>query len=162
MDIEQRRDFVRQHRTCVFGYERQQGPPSMSIVYYTMDGDDLLISTMAGRAKAKAVERLGEVSICVLDENWPVTYLVVYGKARLERDLHQTGSVMMKVGEIMSGNPIPEAARPAVEAMAEKEDRLVVRVSPEFTYYSPPIHLNAGDDGSKLVHGYGHRLPWSA
>jgi PPOX class probable F420-dependent enzyme len=162
LNHEQRRDFVAQHRTCVFGYERQQGPPSMSIVYYTMDGDDLLISTMAGRAKSKAVERIGEVSICVLDENWPVTYLVVYGKARIERDLHQTGSVMMKVGEIMSGNVIPEAARPAVEAMAEKEDRVVVRVSPEFTFYTPPVHLNAGDDGSKLEHGYGQRLPWKA
>ena len=132
----------------------------MSIVYYTMDGDDLLISTMAGRAKAKAVERKGEVSICVLDEKWPVTYLVVYGKASVERDLHQTGTVMMKVGEIMSGNPIPEAARPAVEAMAEREDRVVIRVAPEFTFFSPPVHLNAGDDGSKLEHGYGQRLPW--
>jgi PPOX class probable F420-dependent enzyme len=157
---QQRRDFVARHRTCVFGYERQQGPPSMSIVYYTMDGDDLLISTMAGRAKAKAVERIGEVSICVLDENWPLTYIVVYGKARVERDLQQTGTVMMKVGEIMSGNPIPEAARPVVEAMAEKEDRVVVRVSPEFTFYTAPVHLNAGDDGSKLEHELGQRLPW--
>ncbi|MFP8877982.1 MAG: pyridoxamine 5'-phosphate oxidase family protein [Myxococcota bacterium] len=161
MNSEQRRDFVRRHRTCVFGYERQQGPPSMSIVYYTMDGDDLLVSTMAGRAKAKAVERLGDVSICVLDELWPLTYLVVYGKASVERDLQQTGSVMMKVGEIMSGNPIPEAARPAVEAMANREDRVVIRISPEFTFYSPPVHLNAGDDGSKLEHGYGQRLPWN-
>lgn len=151
---------MRSHRTCVFGYERTQGPPSMSIVYYTMDGDDILVSTMAGRAKAKAVERLGEVSLCVLDEQWPLTYLVVYGKATLERDLKQTGTVMMKVGEIMSGNPIPEAARPVVEEMAKREDRLVVRVSPEFTFFSPPVHLNAGDDGSKMEHGYGQRLPW--
>ena len=160
MNAEQRREFVRSHRTCVFGYERAQGPPSMSIVYYTMDGDDILVSTMAGRAKAKAVERLGEVSLCVLDEQWPLTYLVVYGKATLERDLQQTSTVMMKVGEIMSGGPIPEAARPAVEEMAVREDRLVVRVSPEFTFFSPPVHLNAGDDGSKLKHGYGQRLPW--
>lgn len=160
MNPEERREFVRSHRTCVFGYERAQGPPSMSIVYYTMDGDDILVSTMAGRAKAKAVERLGEVSLCVLDEQWPLTYLVVYGKATLERDLQQTGTVMMKVGEIMSGNPIPEAARPAVEEMAKREERLVVRVSPEFTFFSPPVHLNAGDDGAKLKHGYGQRLPW--
>ncbi len=160
MDSEERRAFVRQHRTCVFGYQRRQGPPSMSVVYYTMDGDDLLISTMAGRAKAKAVERLGEVSICVLNEQWPCTYLVVYGKAKLERDLHQTGTVMMKMGEIMSGNPIPEAARPTIEEMAQKEDRLVVRVSPEFTFYSPPVHLYAGDDGSKMKHDLGQRLPW--
>ena len=160
MNAEERRAFVEAHRTCVFGYQRKEGPPSMSIVYYTMDGDDLLISTMAGRAKAKAVERLGEVSICVLDEQWPLTYLVIYGKARVERDLAQTGTVMMKVGEIMSGNPIPESARPVVEQMAEREDRVVLRVSPEFTFYTPPVHLNAGDDGSKMQHGYGQRLPW--
>jgi PPOX class probable F420-dependent enzyme len=160
MNAEERREFVERHRTCVFGYQRQEGPPSMSIVYYTMDGDDLLISTMADRAKAKAVQRLGEVSICVLDEEWPLTYLVIYGKARVERDLKQTGTVMMKVGEIMSGNPIPESARPVVEEMAKREDRVVLRISPEFTFYTPPVHLNAGDDGSKMQHGYGQRQPW--
>jgi PPOX class probable F420-dependent enzyme len=160
MNAEERRAFVERHRTCVFGYQRKEGPPSMSIVYYTMDGDDLLISTMAGRAKAKAVQRLGEVSICVLDEQWPLTYLVIYGKARVEKDLKQTGTVMMKVGEIMSGNPIPESARPVVEEMAKREDRVVLRVSPEFTFYTPPVHLNAGDDGAKLEHGYGQRQPW--
>jgi hypothetical protein len=132
----------------------------MSIVYYTMDGDDILISTMAGRAKAKAVERMGRVSLCVLDEEWPMTYLVVYGKAQLETDLTQTGTVMMKIGEIMSGEPIPEAARPVVEDMAKREDRLVVRIKPEYTFYSPPVHLNKGDEVSDLEHGYGNRLPW--
>ncbi len=160
MNAEERRAFVERHRTCVFGYQRKEGPPSMSIVYYTMDGDDLLISTMADRAKAKAVQRLGEVSICVLDEEWPLTYLVIYGKARVERDFKQTGTVMMKVGEIMSGNPIPESARPVVEEMAKREDRVVLRISPEFTFYTPPVHLNAGDDGSKMQHGYGQRQPW--
>ena len=160
MNAEERRAFVERHRTCVFGYQRKEGPPSMSVVYYTMDGDDLLISTMADRAKAKAVQRLGEVSICVLDEEWPLTYLMIYGKASVERDLKQTGTVMMKVGEIMSGNPIPESARPVVEEMAKREDRVVLRISPEFTFYTPPVHLNAGDDGSKMQHGYGQHQPW--
>jgi len=60
MDAEQRRAFVREHRTCIFAFQRQKGPPSMSVVYYTMDGDDILIATMAARAKARAVQRLGE------------------------------------------------------------------------------------------------------
>ena len=84
MDAEQRRAFVREHRTCIFAFQRKQGPPSMSVVYYTTDGDDILIATMAARAKAKAVQRLGEASICVLDEKWPLTYLQLYGPARLE------------------------------------------------------------------------------
>jgi PPOX class probable F420-dependent enzyme len=161
MNAEERRRFVREHRTCVFGYNRKAGPPSMSIVYYVMDGDDMLVSTMSDRAKAKAVARNGEVSLCVLDENWPVAYLVVYGKAKIETDPDAVVNLMMKVGELMSGNPLPDAARPAVRAMAEKEKRVVVRVTPQATFETPPKHLNAGDDGSNLDHGLGNTLPWA-
>ncbi|GAG10235.1 unnamed protein product, partial [marine sediment metagenome] len=69
-------------------------------------------------------------------------------------------NLMMKVGELMSGQPLPEAARPAVQAMAEKEKRVVVRVTPQATFETPPKHLNAGDDGSNLDHGLGNTLPW--
>ena len=161
MNAEERRQFVRDHRTCVFGYTRKSGPPSMSIVYYVMDGDDMLVSTMADRAKARAVRRNGEVSLCVLDESWPVTYLVVYGNAKIESDPDAVVDLMMKVGELMSGQPLPEAARPAVQAMAEKEQRVVVRVTPQATFETPPKHLHAGDDGSKLDHGLGNTLPWA-
>ena len=55
----------------------------MSIVYYIpTDEDELLVSTMRGRAKAKAVARSGKVSLCVLDERWPFAYLQVYCDAR--------------------------------------------------------------------------------
>ncbi len=160
MNAEQRREFVRRHRTCVFGYERRSGPPSMSIVYYVMDGDDMLVSTMADRAKARAVARNPQVSLCVLDENWPVSYLVVHGQARVETDPGAVVDLMMKVGELMSGQEIPESARPAVAAMAEKEKRVLLRVTPRETFETPPKHLYAGDDGSKLDHGLGATLPW--
>jgi nitroimidazol reductase NimA-like FMN-containing flavoprotein (pyridoxamine 5'-phosphate oxidase superfamily) len=79
VDTAERRDFVRGHRTCIFGYNRMRDGPAMTVVYYVMDGDDLLISTMADRAKAHAVRRDPKVSICVLDEQWPLTYVQVYG-----------------------------------------------------------------------------------
>ena len=67
VDREQRRQFVRDHRTCVFGYARQEHGPAMTVVYYVMgDGDELLVSTMAARGKAKAVDRGTKVSLCVL------------------------------------------------------------------------------------------------
>ena len=65
MDQAQRRQFVRDHRTCVFGYARKDHGPAMTVVYYVMDGDDMLISTMAAREKAKAVARGGKVSLCM-------------------------------------------------------------------------------------------------
>jgi len=160
MDISEGRAFVGDNHTCIFGHERIKAAPSMSVVYYVLDGDDILISTMAGRAKAKAVDQTGRVSLCILDLKWPLTYLVVYGQATLESNLEQTCTVMMKVGQIMSGRPVPETAKPMVEATTKREDRLVVRVTPEATFYTPPVHLDAGNDGSKLQHGYGESLPW--
>ena len=156
----ERREFVQRHRTCVFAFSRKRGPPSMSIVYYVCDGDDILIATMAMRAKAKAVKRLGEASLCVLDEQWPMTYMQVLGPTVVDRDFDKTVDVMKKVGEIMSGNPIPDEARPVIEDMARREDRVLLRMTPEWTVYTPPVHLHAGDDGSKLRHGLAERLPW--
>ncbi|HEY1738608.1 MAG TPA: pyridoxamine 5'-phosphate oxidase, partial [Acidimicrobiia bacterium] len=58
MNPEERRAFVREHRTAVFGYGRAEHGPAMSIVYYVMEPDDtILVSTMRDRAKAKAVGR---------------------------------------------------------------------------------------------------------
>jgi hypothetical protein len=132
----------------------------MSIVYYVCDGDDILVATMAARAKAKAVARLGEASICVLDEKWPMTYMQVFGPTVVDRDFGKIVDVMKKVGEIMSGNPIPDEARPFIEDMARREDRVLLRMKPEWTVYTPPVHLHAGDDGAKLRHGLAARLPW--
>jgi hypothetical protein len=45
----ERREFVRTHRTCVFGTPRRADGPAMSIVYYVpTDTDELLVSTMRG------------------------------------------------------------------------------------------------------------------
>src|SRR5215470_9639174 len=108
----ERREFVRTHRTCVFGYARRADGPSMSIVYYIpTDDDDLLVSTMRGRGKTRAVERSGKVSLCILDESWPFAYLQVYCDARVENDPDLVVDVMMAVGGRMSGQPLADAVR---------------------------------------------------
>lgn len=129
MTPEERTKFLAEHRLCVVGYERESGPPSLSPVYYVMDGDDLLISTTAIRSKAKAVQRNPEVSICVLGEAMPFPYLTVFGRGVIEH--LGAADAMMRIGEKMSGNPIPESARPAVEKRAQDEGRVVLRVTPE-------------------------------
>ena len=85
MDRIERQEFVRKHRTCVFGYNRKNDGPAVTVVYYVLDGDDLLISTMAARAKALAVRRNPKVSLCILDEQWPLAYLQVTGTPRSRR-----------------------------------------------------------------------------
>lgn len=132
MTPEQRTQFLESHRLAIVGAIRNDAPPQLSPVYYVMDGDDILISTTATRAKARAVRRDPRISVCVLGEQPPFPYLTVYGRGRIEEE----GAVelMIRAGEAMTGSPIADSARPALEARAEKEGRVVLRVTPE-SYY---------------------------
>ena len=159
----ERREFVRTHRTCVFGYARRNDGPAMSVVYYIpTDSDELLVSTMGDRAKAKAIARSGKVSLCVLDERWPFAYLQVYCDARIVDDPKLVVDVMMAVGGRMSGAPLPEAARPAVEAMATAEERVVLRCKPYATFAQPPRHLHRNDQAEEISHWVTASMRWDA
>ena len=159
----ERREFMRTHRTCIYGYTGRADGPSMSVVYYIpTDTDELVISTMRGRAKAKAVQRDEKVSLCILDEHWPFAYLQVYCDARLDDDPKLVVDVMMAVGGRMSGTTLAEEARPLVETMAKKEDRVVVRCRPYETFAQPPRHLYRNDQEEEITHWISARMPWDA
>ena len=159
----ERREFVRTHRTCVFGYARRIDGPAMSIVYYVpTDSDELLVSTTRERAKAKSVARNGRVSLCVLDERWPFAYLQVYCDAKVETDPDLVVDVMMAVAGRMSGQPLPDHARPMVKAMAEQEGRVVLRCRPYATFAQPPRHLYRNDQEERITHWLSASIPWSA
>jgi PPOX class probable F420-dependent enzyme len=160
VDQEQRRQFVRDHRTCIFGYARQNHGPAMTVVYYVMDGDDLLISTMAARGKPRAVERDGRVSLCVLDESWPVTYLQVYGQAAVERDRELAVDVLTRVIALMADQPVPAGRRPQIEQMVDDEQRVVIRVTPYATFETPPRHVWQMSDIDTLTHHTSTSMPW--
>ena len=159
----ERRLFVRTHRTCIFGYGRKLDGPAMSVVYYVpAENDDLLVATMADRAKAKAVARNGKISLCVLDETWPFAYLQVYCDAVIDDDDETLVDVMMAVGERMSGEPLAAELRPAVRAVAEDEGRVLVRCRPYATFVTPPRHLHRNDQADPLTHWVSASMPWNA
>jgi PPOX class probable F420-dependent enzyme len=162
VDQEQRRQFVRDHRTCIFGYGRQEHGPAMTVVYYVMDGDgdDMLISTMAARGKARAVARDGKVSLCVLDEQWPLSYVQVYGRAVVEQDRELAVDVLARVIGLMASETVPESRRPQIEQMAEDEQRVVIRVTPYATFVTPPRHVWQMSDIDTLTHHTSTSLPW--
>lgn len=166
-DAKSRRDFVRRNHTCVVSYTRKTAPPSMSIVHYAMDGDDVVFLTMAERQKAKAVQRLGQLSLCVLAGepgglSWPPEYLVVDGQARLSNDMDEVLGVAAMIVPIITGKPLPEAALPVVRKVMEQEKRVVIRITPESTFHSPSVHdvEDVDPDSDQPLHGLGARIPW--
>ena len=159
----ERRLFVQTHRTCIFGYNRRSDGPAMSVVYYVpAENGDLLVATMAERAKAKAVARNGKVSLCVLDETWPFAYLQVYCDATIDDDEETLIDVMMAVGERMSGEPLAPEVRLVVKAVAEEEGRVLVRCRPYATFVTPPRHLHRNDQVEQLTHWVSASMPWDA
>jgi PPOX class probable F420-dependent enzyme len=139
MTPEEQREFLKNNRLVIVGIPRKDGAPHMSPVYYVMDGDDILISTTASRFKAKAIHRNPAVSLCILGEQLPFPYLTIYGRGVIE----EQGAVeaMMKIGARITGSPVPESARPAVEKRAKDEGRIVLRVTPERTSHMTPYNI---------------------
>jgi hypothetical protein len=132
----------------------------MSIVYYVMDGDSILVSTMAARGKAKAVRRQPKVSLCVLDEKWPPTYVVVYCDAQVETEEDAVVDLMMRIAGVMAGQPMPDSVRPMVAEGAKREDRVVLRLRPYATFYTPPRHVSSEADIPSLTHQVSASIPW--
>ena len=160
MNREERRKFVRDHRTCIFGYARKADGPAMTVVYYVMDGDEMLVSTMAERAKAKAVARDGRVSLCVLDEQWPLSYLQVYGNGVVDSDPELAAEVLTRVVGLMAGEEVPASRRPQLAQMARDEQRVVIRIWPYATFETPPRHVHKMGDIDTLTHFTSKSLPW--
>jgi hypothetical protein len=158
---EERRQFVLDHRTAIFGYNRAQHGPAMSIVYYSADQNEIVVSTMAERAKAKAVARDAKVSLCVLDEQWPPSYLQVYCDAAIDTEFDFVVDVMMRIAGVMAGQPMSEEVRPMVEEGARLEKRVALRLRPYATFYTPPKHVHQESDvGPGLLHSTSASVPW--
>jgi hypothetical protein len=116
---------------------------------------------MAERAKAKAVARSSKVSLCVLDEQWPPSYLQVYCDAEIDTDFDSVVEVMMQIAGVMAGQPMSEDVRPMVEEGARVEKRVAVRLRPYATFYTAPRHVHQESDiGPGLLHQTSASVAW--
>src|SRR5215216_4043488 len=132
------REFVAQHRLCIVGWNRStatgEGPP-LTPVFYVADGDDILISITESRAKTRALRRDPAVTVCVLGEQLPFPYVTIFGTARIENG--SAFEVMAQVVESI-GDPLDEEKRQALKERAERERRVVLRVTPERSVSNVP------------------------
>jgi PPOX class probable F420-dependent enzyme len=128
---EHHREFVSRSRLCVLSWNRSQGAtegPPQTPVFYVADGDDVVISITEDRAKTKALRRDPAISVCVLGEEMPYPYVTLFGTARLEQE--GAFEVMARVVEAM-GRPLDDDAREKLRVRAERERRVVLRVTPQ-------------------------------
>jgi PPOX class probable F420-dependent enzyme len=82
------REHLDSHLVGVLATEAADGRPRQSVVYYARDGEQLLISTLSERLKARDVRRSGWASLCVVGREGPYPAAVFSGPAEiLTRDI---------------------------------------------------------------------------
>ncbi len=88
---ENARRFLQQPRFAVVGTNPADGPPQLSVVWYRMDGDDLLFVFSRGSAKEKNLRRAPYLSACVEDG---YRYVTLSGLAVIEEDEGTTRALL--------------------------------------------------------------------
>jgi len=101
------------------------GSPQTSVVWVARDGDDLLLSSAAGRRKVTNVERDARISLTVYDRVDPLRYLEIRGTATVAEDLGRKLAVAL--AEQYEG---PGAGQEYLELPPEVV-RVVVRITPQ-------------------------------
>ncbi|RLK59801.1 PPOX class F420-dependent oxidoreductase [Actinokineospora cianjurensis] len=97
------------------------GGPQTSVLWVRRDGEDLLLSTVAGRQKEKNLRRDPRVSVTVVNKDNPYSYIEVRGAARLTTE--GGDDLINELSEKYLGKPYSGDTPDTV--------RVVVRITPE-------------------------------
>ncbi|MET9613995.1 PPOX class F420-dependent oxidoreductase [Kitasatospora indigofera] len=100
------------------------GAPQTSVVWVGREGDEVVVSTAAGRRKEKNVRRDPRVSLTVYDRDNPDVYAEVRGTATVAEDAGRRLAVTL--AEQYEG---PGAGQEYLDLPAEVV-RLVIRITP--------------------------------
>ncbi|MGE3075258.1 MAG: PPOX class F420-dependent oxidoreductase [Dehalococcoidia bacterium] len=120
--------FVRAMKWASITSLRKDGSPTTSVVFYAVDGDDLLFSTTRDRMKAKTLKRDPRAVVTVLDEGAPYRFVSVEGRATVEEGDIIPGHIA--VNRVMRGAPDWQPPE-GYEDTLRSQGRVIVRVTPE-------------------------------
>ena len=120
--------FVRSMKAAIVTSLRKDGSPTSSLIFYALDGDQLLFSTTADRLKAKSLKRDPRIAVAVLDEGAPWRYVTIEGTATVnETDIVPDHIAINRAMRSQPDWQPPEGYEDALR----KQLRVVVRVKPQ-------------------------------
>ena len=77
------RAFLAERRFAVLATINADGTPQQTVVWYELQGDEIMMNTAAGRIKDKNLRRDPRISICIEDD---YRFITITGRARLIED----------------------------------------------------------------------------
>ena len=110
---------------AVLATTNPDGSPQTSVVWVGLDGDDLLISSAAGRRKERNLRRDPRASLIVYDPADPQRYVEIRGRATVTEDVGR--ALAVRLAEAYEG---PGAGQEYLE-LPPQVVRIVLRITPE-------------------------------
>jgi len=111
----------------VLATQSPDGSPRQSLVYFARHGEQLLISTLAGRLKARDVERTARASLCVMGHEPPYPSVTLSGPAEILTD--GIGPATAAVAQRITG--ASEPPEPMSDEVLAEAGRVILAITVE-------------------------------
>jgi PPOX class probable F420-dependent enzyme len=118
---EQVRAFLAERRFAVLATIGEDGMPQQTVMWYDLDGDEILMNTALGRFKARHLERDPRASICVEDG---YRYVTIAGGVELNADPATAQADIARLARRYEGDRAD-----GMIANFRKQQRLTIRLS---------------------------------
>ena len=119
--------FVRAMKAAIVTSLRKDGSPATSLIFYAVEGDELIFSTTIDRLKAKTLKRDPRAVLTVIDDGAPYRYVSIEGPATVVE-----GDVVpehITINRAMRNDPAWLPPEGYAETL-RKQGRVVIRVRP--------------------------------
>ena len=119
------RAFLTEKRFAVLSTINQDGTAQLTVMWYELEGDEILMNTADGRVKARNLRRDPRIAICFEDE---YRYITLSGTARLNDD--QT-IAQADILHLATRYHSPERAEQMMRDRFSKQHRITIRMAIE-------------------------------
>lgn len=118
------RAFLAEPRFGVLGISRPEGPPHLTVMWFELQGDEIMMNTAAGRVKDGYLRQGPRVALCVEDG---YSYVTVTGPVRLIEDQETAQADIAHLARRYWGPDRDEASL----ANFRRQQRVTIRLSIE-------------------------------
>ena len=115
------RAFLAERRFAVLATINADGTPQQTVVWYELQGDEIMMNTAAGRIKDKNLRRDPRISICIEDD---YRFITITGRARLIEDQATAQADIERLGVRYDG---ADSAKRQMERFS-KQQRVTIRL----------------------------------
>ncbi len=122
---ERARAFLAEQRFAVLSTINPDGTPQLTVMWYALDGDEILMNTKADRKKDQNVRRDPRIAICIEDG---YNYVTIAGRAQLIDDQAIAQADIRRLAERYHS---AEKVEQMMRNLFGKEQRVTIRLAVE-------------------------------